>query len=59
MPAPMAAHARNTNTTIGQRELDATSGERNAELRRTLDLSLAALDDLRQSLAVGGAARAG
>jgi two-component system sensor histidine kinase RpfC len=45
--------------TIGQRELDATSGERSAELRKTLDLSLAALDDLRQSLAVGGAARAG
>ena len=35
---------------IGQRELEAGANERHADLRRTSDLSLAALDALRQSL---------
>jgi two-component system sensor histidine kinase RpfC len=46
--------------TIGQRELETTSRERHADLRRTTDLSLAALDALRQSLSSPGeSARAG
>jgi two-component system sensor histidine kinase RpfC len=36
--------------TIGQRELEATAQERHADLRKTSDLSLAALDALRQAL---------
>lgn len=36
--------------TIGQRELESSSRERHAELRKTTDLSLAALDALRQSV---------
>ena len=38
---------------ITQRELEATGNDRHAELLRTADLSLAALDGLRQSLAAG------
>ncbi len=45
--------------TVGQRELEATSRERHGELRKTTDLSLAALDALRQSLSTGQAASAG
>lgn len=45
--------------TIGQRELETGSREHHAELRRTTDLSLAALDALRQSLSSRGTARAG
>jgi two-component system sensor histidine kinase RpfC len=45
--------------TIGQRELDAGSRERHADLRRTTDLSLAALDALRQSLLAQDAASTG
>ena len=45
--------------TVGQRELEATSRERHGELRKTTDLSLAALDALRQSLSKGHAASAG
>lgn len=44
---------------VGQRELEATSRERHADLRKTTDLSLAALDALRQSLSPGQAAHAG
>ena len=44
---------------IGQRELDASGRERHAELLKTADLSLAALDALRQSVAAGDAAQAG
>lgn len=44
---------------IGQRDLDDSGAERHAELMKTADLSLAALDSLRQSLAAGDAARAG
>jgi HPt (histidine-containing phosphotransfer) domain-containing protein len=44
---------------IGQRELDAGGRERHAELLKTADLSLAALDALRQSLAASDAANAG
>jgi two-component system sensor histidine kinase RpfC len=42
--------------TIGQRELDASARDRHGELRRTADLSLAALDGVRQSLAAAEAA---
>ncbi len=45
--------------TIGQRELDTSSRERYSDLRKTTDLSLAALDALRQSLASDQAAHAG
>ncbi len=45
--------------TIGQRELETTSHERHADLRKTTDLSLTALDALRQSLSTGQAASAG
>ncbi|MDQ2701794.1 MAG: ATP-binding protein [Pseudomonadota bacterium] len=41
---------------IGQRELEANARERHADLRRTTDLSLAALDALRQSLQAPDAA---
>nr|MDQ2701985.1 ATP-binding protein [Pseudomonadota bacterium] len=41
---------------IGQRELDASARERHGDLRRTTDLSLAALDALRQSLRAPDAA---
>jgi two-component system sensor histidine kinase RpfC len=41
---------------IAQRDLDATAAERHADLRRTADLSLAALDGLRQSLGAPEAA---
>jgi two-component system sensor histidine kinase RpfC len=41
---------------IRQRDLDTTAAERHAELRRTTDLSLAALDGLRQSLGAAEAA---
>lgn len=41
---------------IAQRDLDATASERNADLRRTADLSLSALDGLRQSLGAAEAA---
>jgi two-component system sensor histidine kinase RpfC len=44
---------------ISQRDLDATATERNADLRRTADLSLAALDGLRQSLGASEAASSG
>ncbi len=45
---------------IGQRELDAEGRDRHAELRKTIDLSLAALDSTLQSLQSGdGAASAG
>ena len=44
---------------IGQRELDAGARERHADLRRTTDLSLAALDALRQSLLAQDAASTG
>src|SRR5690606_24238893 len=44
---------------VGQRELEATSRERHADLRRTTDLSLAALDALRQSLETPGAVNTG
>ena len=45
--------------TISQRELEESARERHAELRKTLDLSLAALDALRQAIAADEAARAG
>ena len=45
--------------TISQRELDGGATGLHADLRRALDLSLAALDTLRQSLASQDAARAG
>jgi two-component system sensor histidine kinase RpfC len=44
--------------TVSQRELEATTRERHADLRKTADLSLAALDALRQSLAAAEAANA-
>jgi two-component system sensor histidine kinase RpfC len=44
--------------TISQRDLEATTRERHADLRKTADLSLAALDALRQSLAAAEAANA-
>jgi two-component system sensor histidine kinase RpfC len=44
--------------TIGQRDLETTSRERHGELRKTADLSLAALDALRQALAASEAANA-
>lgn len=44
---------------IGQRELEGDGRERYAELLKTADLSLAALDSLRQGLEAGDAARAG
>jgi hypothetical protein len=45
--------------TIGHRELEATASERLADLRKTTDLSLSALDALRQTLSSREAARAG
>ena len=45
--------------TIGQRDLETGSRGFHADLRKTTDLSLAALDALRQSLASQDAARAG
>jgi hypothetical protein len=44
--------------TIGQRDLETTSRERHGELRKTADLSLSALDALRQALAASEAANA-
>ena len=44
---------------IGQRELEETSDERHADLRKGSDLSLAALEALGQSLSSQGAAHAG
>ncbi|MEO5566661.1 MAG: ATP-binding protein [Luteimonas sp.] len=44
---------------ISQRDLDSSATGLHADLRRALDLSLAALDALRQSLASQDAARAG
>ena len=44
---------------IGERELGAGAEDLHAELRKTLDLSLSALDALRQTLASAEAARAG
>lgn len=41
---------------IGQRELDTSSGERHADLRKNVDLSLAALESLAQTLSAQGAA---
>jgi two-component system sensor histidine kinase RpfC len=41
---------------IGQRDLDGSASERHADLRRTADLSLAALDSLRQSIGAAEAA---
>ncbi len=44
---------------IGQRELDGTAEERHADLRKSADLSLAALEALGQALSSPGAATAG
>lgn len=44
---------------IGQRELDEARRERHAELLKTADLSLAALDSLRRDLLAGDTARTG
>jgi len=44
--------------TIGQRDLEATSRDRHADLRKTADLSLAGLDALREALTAAEAANA-
>jgi len=44
---------------VGQRELDETAGERHADLRKSTDLSLTALEALGESLASPGVVHAG
>ena len=44
---------------IGQRELDDTGDDRVADLRKSVDLSLAALESLRETIRKQGTANAG